>query len=223
MVHEHAERAVGLPVHAPAARHRLADRAVDAVLQELLGTIGPHGPECRGARLRTSPLGNHPSTSSRTRRAYSSGVASQGSTRARASAPSRSASARSERTRTSASASASRVTGRDENAGLAVRDDVRDPADPAPDDGATARGGLDHDAAHALRARGQHQQRRGVERGGHLLGAQRRRPLDPPGQLGDELRRHGRQRRPGRRRGARRRAPRPATRRQASARTSNAL
>ena len=49
VVHEDAERAVGLAVERADAADGLADRAVDAVLQELLRPVGPHGPESRAA------------------------------------------------------------------------------------------------------------------------------------------------------------------------------
>ena len=57
-----------------------------------------------------------------------------------------------------------RVPGRNEEARHAVLDDVRDPADAAPDDAAAAAERLDDDAAEALRARREHEHGRLVER-----------------------------------------------------------
>ena len=108
------------------------------------------------------------STSSATRSAYSSGVYVQAAERARPPSPSRSASARSERIRTSASAISSRPVGIDEEARLAVRDDVRDPAGPRADDGPAAAEGLEHDPRRPLRARGEQEHPRVVERLHHV-------------------------------------------------------
>ena len=118
------------------------------------------------------------STSSRTRRAYSSGVTSHGSTRIRPAAPRRSASARSESTRASASASAPASPG---GTSSPVSPSATTSGIPPTRLATTARPrqrGLDHDAAHSLRARREDEQRRRVERGGDLLRGQRRRPLD---------------------------------------------
>ena len=47
VVHEHAKRAIGLAVERADAAHRLADRAVDAVLQQLLRPVAHASRECR--------------------------------------------------------------------------------------------------------------------------------------------------------------------------------
>ena len=93
---------------------------------------------------------------------------------------SRSASSGSARTRTSASASAAAIARLDEQAGLAVVDEVGDPADAAADDAAAAAERLDDDAAHPLGARGkdEHASPRRARRATSAVGSASA-PLDP--------------------------------------------
>ncbi len=67
----------------------------------------------------------------------------------------------------------------DEEAVLAVADEVGDPADSRADHGATPAERLDDDSAQALGARRQDEQRRRIERGGDLRRRQRGSPRDP--------------------------------------------
>ena len=183
VVHENAERPLGLSVEPSGAGHRLSDRAIDAVLQELLRSVGPHRVSVGGLSGDVvHELADAAGVLLRRREPrLNSGVGGC-------------AKALRERTIREHAyervGESGRVPGLDEDARLPVFHDVRDPADAASDHAASAAERLDDDAPETLRTRREDENGGVVERPRDLRRRQRLRPSRLCREIGDEPLRH---------------------------------